>query len=443
MTTLEDRMQQSPALVGAILNPNVSNRQIGREFGIDESVIRRWRQRNIVDPEPMRSVPNAQDSPTVQWLPGLDLSRDRGEARTLPAPVVEGVTPDDLELLALVGADAEKWEVVGRKESRWQNAGGEWLSAHKLELGRRGAQNGDLSVAQISDILGDYTWDGKSVEEYLGQTTHRNGIFVVPIADLQAGKIDGGGTAALVDRFGRIVQEIRERIEHELGADVIIIPVLGDCIEGLVSQGGKLVSRLDISVTEQVRVYRRLLTHIIAELAPYAKRVIVPVLPGNHDETYRLVQQPVTDSWAIEGASAVSDAMSDNPKYHHVKFLFPADEELVITMNVGGQEKPFVIGFTHGHLAKAPNSVEAWWGKQAFGRQHAGDADILFSGHFHHLRVEQMGSARTWIQAPALDGGSDWYRRSDGSDCPAGMISLWITPHQGIGWEGLTVHTGE
>ena len=434
MATLEERMEDNVLLRMRVLDPLTPNRAIEREFGIDESIVRRWRHRNIVGPNPMgNDQPTAK---TVQWQPGLDLSTNRGEARTLPVPVAEATVPEDLVLLESVGADPDKWEITGRKESRWQNAGGEWLCAHKLELGRRGAQTGDLSVAQISEILNDYTFSAY-------RTYHGNGVFVVPIADLQAGKIDGGGTAALVDRFGRIVQEVRGRLEREGGCDLLVIPVLGDCIEGLVSQGGKLVTRLDISVTEQVRVYRRLLTHIIAELAPYATRVVVPVLPGNHDETYRIVDTPVTDSWAIEGASAVADAMEFNQKYQHVSFIFPASEELVVTLNVGTQEKPFVLGFTHGHLAKAPNSVEAWWGKQAFGKQHAGSADILFSGHFHHLRVEQMGSDRVWIQAPALDGGSDWFRRSDGKDTPAGMLSMWITPGQGIGWEGLTIHTGE
>lgn len=443
MATLEERMAQDVMLASKVMNMTIPNRALGREYGIDESVIRRWRQRNIVNPEPMESFRSEKSGQTVQWFPGLDLSQERGEARTLPVPFVEGTAPDDMELLVSVGADPEKWEVVGRKESRWQSASGEWLSAHKLELGRRGAKDGNLSTEQISYILQDYA--GKSVEAYLGhgKERHSNGVFVVPIADLQAGKIDGGGTAALVDRFGRVVQEIRDKIERAGGASLIVIPVLGDCIEGLVSQGGKLVARLDISITEQVRVYRRLLTHIVAELAPYGDRVIVPVLPGNHDETYRVVQQPVTDSWAIEGASAVADAMAGNPRFKHVEFVFPEDEELVITLNVGTKDKPFVLGFTHGHLAKSPNSIEAWWGKQAFGKQQAGDASILFTGHFHHLRVEQMGSDRTWIQAPALEGASDWFRRSDGTSCPAGMISMWVTPGQGIGWEGLTVHTGE
>lgn len=441
MPTLDERMLGDSRLARMVANLNVPNRAVAREFDIDESVVRRWRQRNIVDPEPQTARPMPQAGHTVQWLPGLDLSSDRGEARTLPEPVVDGVTPDDLELLAKVGADPDIWEVAGRKESRWQNAGGEWLSAHKLELRRRGTATGDLSVAQLSAILDEYA-GREQLPNWDSGETHANGVFVVPIADLQAGKIDGGGTAALVDRFGRIVQEVRERLIREGNADLLIIPVLGDCIEGIVAMGGKLVTRLDISVTEQVRVYRRLLAHIIGELSPYASRVIVPVIPGNHDETTRQVDTPVTDSWAIEGASAVADAMADNPKYQHVSFVFPADEELAITLNVGGNDKPFILGFTHGHQAKAPNSVEAWWGKQAFGRQHVGDSDILFTGHFHHLRTEQMGY-RTWIQAPALDGGSDWYKRSGGFDSPAGMISMWITPGQGIGWEGLTVHTGQ
>lgn len=436
MATLEERMAENPMLDAMVRDTGMSNRRVGTVFGIDESVIRRWRHRNIVAPGPMLADEIETLGQTAQWTPGLDLSDDRGQARTLPAPVVEGTTPEDRELLESVGADPEVWEITGRKESRWQSASGEWLYAHKLELGRRGAQTGDLSVEQISSILADYQSSGY-------QTYHGNGIFVVPIADIQAGKQDGGGTAALVDRFGRIVQEVRGRLEREDGCDLLLIPVLGDCIEGMVHMGGKLALQLDISVTEQVRVYRRLLTHVIAELAPYANRVIVPVLPGNHDETTRVLTTSVNDSWAIEGASAVADAMADNPKYEHVQFVFPEPEELVITLNVGTKDKPFVLGFTHGHLAKTTNGVEAWWGKQAFGKQQAGDAVMLFSGHFHHLRVEQMGTDRCWIQAPALDGGSDWFRRQAGVNAPAGMISLWITPGQGIGWEGLTVHTGE
>jgi hypothetical protein len=293
---IEDRIRQDPFLSVAINTTGISNREIGRQFNIDESVVRRWRNRNIVSPQTANHKPLTQEAGTSQWVAGIDLSTDRGEARTLPVPVVDGAKPvEDKELLEKVGVDPAKWEIASRKESRWQNAGGEWLSAHKVEVRRRGSMTGDLSVEQMTEILSEYdkraSWHSVS-----GSATHANGIFVVPISDLQAGKVDGGGTAALVDRFGRMIQAVRDRLIREGSAQTLIIPVLGDCIEGLVSQGGKLVTRLDISVTEQVRVYRRLLIHAVAELSPHAKRVLVVVLPGNHDETYRVVSTPTHDS---------------------------------------------------------------------------------------------------------------------------------------------------
>jgi hypothetical protein len=435
LTTLDERMAENPHLASMVLDASTSNREVARTYDIDESIVRRWRHRNIVCAGPMAHKAIPQNGQTVEWSPGLDLSVPRAETKTLPAPVVAGVSPSDVELLEDVGADPEQWQIASRNESRWQGSSGEWLSSHKLTLERRRV-SGELTVEQLSEILGEYSG-------YSGfKAWYGDGVFVVPISDLQAGKQDGGGTAALVDRFGSIVQRVRERLEDEDGCDLLVIPVLGDCIEGIVAMGGKLAMQLDISVTEQVRVYRRLLMHIVAELAPFASRVIVPVLPGNHDETYRQLTMPTHDSWAIEGASAVADAMADNPKYSHVSFVFPESEELVITLNVGTKDKPFVLAFTHGHLVKAPNNMDAWWSKQAFGKQQAGDADLLFTGHFHHLRVEQMGTGRTWIQVPALDGGSDWYRRQSGVDTPAGIISMRVTPGRGLGWEGMTVHTG-
>ena len=66
---------------------------------------------------------------------------------------------------------------------------------------------------------------------------------------------------------------------------------------------------------------------------------------------------------------------------------------------------------------------------------------MLVSAHFHHLRVEHTGGSRTWLQIPALDGGSPWYRRRTGEDAPTGLVSVELTPGAGQGWKGLTVHS--
>lgn len=438
MATLDVLAGNDPELRARLLDLSTSNRELARQIGVDEKTIRRWRRKRLQNPQSVSSPQPKHVNGVAQWVPGMDLGPDDGEVRSIPRVVGDGVDePLDADLMRELGVDPEQWEIIARRESRWQQLGdGPFLRAYRISVRRRGSRTGDLSVEAMNEILAaayGHTWrrDPEAGD---------NRIFVVPVGDLQVGKVDGGGTAALIDRFAIMTEQVRMRLLDAGGAHRVVLPWLGDCIEGLVSQGGRLATRLDVSVTEQVRIYRRLMLHQIAALAPLADHLIVPVLPGNHDETYRMTAQPVTDSWAIEGASAVQDALTLAGCYPGVSFLYPEDEELVVTLNVGTDEKPYVLGFTHGHLAKTPNGALDWWGSQAFGRQHGGSADILFTGHFHHLRVEGAGGGRTWIQIPALDGGSDWYRRSKGTDEPAGMVSMWVTPGQGNGWSGLQVH---
>lgn len=437
MPTIDQAASSDPKFMSLLADLNISNREIARQTGFNESSIRRWRARQQQAPYATASVAPTFKNGTAQWVPGIDLGQTDGEIRTLPHIVRDNVPePADVELMEEMGIDPEQWEIVARRESRWQSKeGGDFLKAHKLSVRRRSAATGDLSVETMNEILTNYHGTGTLIPE-------NDSVFVVPVGDLQVGKVDGGGTPALIERFARLTDEASMRLVKEGGARRLVLPWLGDCIEGIVSQHGKLATRLDVSVTEQVRIYRRLMLHQIASFAPHADHVIIPVLPGNHDETSRQFSATSTlDSWAIEGASAVEDALRLSGKFPNVTFVYPQEEELALTVNVGTDENPFTLGFTHGHLASSPAKTLDWWRDQSHGRQVVGQADILFTGHFHHLRVEATGGGRTWIQIPALDGGSDWFRRSKGVDEPAGMMSLRVTPGEGIGWEGLTVHS--
>jgi hypothetical protein len=356
------------------------------------------------------------------WTPTYEVSDDEGEVRSVPHMVTGDAEPLDAEMLTEVGLDADVWEVVSRRESRWQRHDGAWLQAFRLTVRRRGAGASDLTVDQMSEILRGYQSEPRAA----GTT---GGTMLVGVADLQAGKLDNSGSAGLVERFGRLTEDIRQHMEARgPKLDRLILAWAGDCIEGVVAQRGRLATRLDLSVTEQVRLYRRLALHQIATLAPLANEVLVATVPGNHDETYRAVDMGVNDSWAIEGMSAVSDALAlGGDKYNHVKFLFPEHERLDVTFNAGSAAHPYIIGLTHGHLASSPNGEINWWKGQAHAEQPIGRAQLLLTGHFHHVRVEDTGVRKTWIQLPALDGGSAWFLRKKGEDCTAGMATLDIT----------------
>jgi hypothetical protein len=136
-----------------------------------------------------------------------------------------------------------------------------------------------------------------------------------------------------------------------------------------------------------------------------------------------------TDSFALDAASAVADALADHPDYKHISFTFPKYDTLTVTLDMAGT----VVGLAHGHQFRG-KPVD-WWMKQSHGMQDIGDATLLLSGHLHHLRVEQSG-AKTFIQSPALDGGSTWFQNSSGQAAPAGMLTLTVG---GGGWSDLLI----
>lgn len=252
--------------------------------------------------------------------------------------------------------------------------------------------------------------------------------FVIAPGDLQLGKIDGGGSPAIVARFQEKIYAAVERLKQlrKSGASVgqIVLALLGDCIEGYSSQGGRLAKRTDLSLTEMVRVYRRLVLWAIKLLAPLCDRLVVVAIPGNHDEAVRLGNEMATsydDSWAIEGVVAVQDGIEQHagPEFDHVAFAYPGRDELTVTLDVCGT----IVGFAHGHQFKG--GWEKWWASQAHGCQPIGDSTLLLAGHLHHLIVTQPGS-KSFIQVPAMDGGSVWWKHRTGQDSPPGLVTLVV-----------------
>jgi predicted phosphodiesterase len=122
----------------------------------------------------------------------------------------------------------------------------------------------------------------------------------------------------------------------------------------------------------------------------------------------------------------VAEIFAANPDaYSHIKFAIPSDE-LSLTVEVQGK----IIGITHGHLARSSGGVEAklkqWISGQALGRQPIGDCDILVTGHYHTMKLADWGGVK-WLQAPALDGGSVWWRQSTGENADAGVLTFVVS----------------
>lgn len=264
--------------------------------------------------------------------------------------------------------------------------------------------------------------------------TQRTGTatFVFAFGDTQWGKPDGDGSTGTVERWyatlDRALTRYKALRKRGLAGPVLLL-VAGDCLEGTTSQGGRLVGRLDLTLTEQLRVYRRTLADAVTEFASL-DRTHVAVVPGNHDEVLRIGDKMASrydDSWAIEGASQVADVIK--AKGYDVGWTFPGIDGMHLTVDASGTR----VGLLHGHQTRG--KIQAWLANKAMDRDAIGTADVCVSGHYHHLRLEQMGPT-THMQVGALDGGSTWFNHVGGLSAPPAAITF-IT--EGGQWNGLEV----
>lgn len=358
------------------------------------------------------------------WQPRSDI--DDQEGGYIVSQPSEATTPaSHTEILSTFGYDPEEWVVVSSRSSRWEKANGDLAVSQRINVLPKSSVPVQVGAAEdmeeILERMANWRPDTNAPTRRTG-----GGSFVAPIGDQQIGKSEGGGTEGTIERSLLEYQRgfLRfKKLDSEIGFGEVVIPQLGDCIEGFNSQGGAHVMRTDLGLTSMVRVYRRLLQKQIEMYIGHVDKIKVPVVPGNHDEAHRINNKMATtstDSWAVDAASALLDAFSMNPELDgRIEFFFPEEDHLTITIESSGT----VIGMAHGHQFGA--KPLDWWNRQSGLRSNIGDADILLSGHLHHLHVQDHSGGRTFLQVPALDGGSNWFKHTKGSDSPSRAVTFW------------------
>lgn len=245
--------------------------------------------------------------------------------------------------------------------------------------------------------------------------------LVVVTSDTQLGD---GRTGDVVERFARLTARALEttaELLHEYRITDVVLAWTGDCIQGTVTSAP--AARNDLSLVEMLRVYRRLMLHQVTAFADMLP-VQVVVVPGNHDQVARQGRAevyPSDQSWAVEGAVQVADALQVAGRYEHVTFTLPRPGHSTVTIDVDGT----VIGFAHGHQWRGPASgIHKWWAAQSHGRTGIGAADVLVTGHRHHFFAEVAGANRLALVAPALVAGDDYWRDSHGDESAPGLLGF-------------------
>ena len=277
------------------------------------------------------------------------------------------------------------------------------------------------------------------------QTIKGKSSMIVCLSDWQMGKRDGDGTKGIVARIEQMIPDVTARIKElrKSGVDLANLYVvgLGDIVEGCEGFYPMQEHSVEYDLRRQKMIARRLLVKSLKEWAPLFKNVVVACVPGNHGENRKNGKAFTTfgDNFDVAIFDEAAEIFQENPAYKHVKFVIP-ENDLWLTLDVSGT----IIGLAHGHQFRtggrySHQKAVAWLSGQAFGMTEMGDADILISGHFHHLFVVNEGK-RTLMQCPSVDGGSEWFENMTGKSSYAGTLTFSITPGKTqLQWDNLKV----
>jgi len=359
----------------------------------------------------------------AEWLPGVTWQGEEGTVTTQP---MEGDnSPDWSGVLRMWGLDPEHFQVV---EPVLFNVWGDTLGVLNRQWKGKVVRKGKQEVADIEALIAEIKkHKPRERKEMTGGAS-----LVVCASDWQVGKRDGDGLKGLVGRWLQAVDDVEFRIKElkKIGRpiDSITVLCLGDLVEGCDGHYDIQTFTVEVDRRDQVKIARRLLRDALIRWSKVVPNITVMAIGGNHGENRKNGKAFTTlnDNDDVALVESVAEIFQANPEaYGHIRFAIPT-EELSLTLEVNGK----IIGITHGHLARSAGSPEAklrrWIADQTLGRQSIGDCDILVSGHYHSFRLADWGGVK-WLQAPALDGGSVWWRQSKGEVAAVGVLTFLVT----------------
>jgi hypothetical protein len=372
--------------------------------------------------EPAKRVSVAPD-----FRPGITFDGSTGEAVT---PGYIGNEQNFDEFLRDAGMSPDEIDVIPPvRTSRWQRYDGEWLTSYRFTFRKK------TSGIDLPFLLAEAR--RKSKPTLLPKPEPK--CLVVMWSDLQVGKVDyRGNSQSLIERVELMQARLIDQVRREK-PERIIFADLGDTVENFSNAASmNQLQSNDLSIMEQVDLATTLAWQTLKMLAKYVADITYASVGSNHCQ-WRVNGQTVgkpTDDWGVFiGRQLARLAQeSDLP----MKFIEPQphDESLALDVFDDGFH---ILGMVHGHQAKRPDMVATWWRTQSFGGQPVSSANILIHGHWHHLRVTELGStprgtSRFLIMAPTMDNGSGWWRRVAGEDSVPGLATFIL--EQGVDFTG-------
>ena len=368
------------------------------------------------------------------FRPALEFDGAEGYAITPGVPA--GQVPDFEQFLLEQGFDPAEYEIVGSpRTSRWQKYDESWLTSYRFNFRK--------IVAETELNLPVTFRTARSNAKKLKTKANAEKALVVMLSDFQIGKVDSrGGHEQQLERIFASYERVEQLLKKERPAKVILAD-MGDIVEGFSNKADlQQIATNSMSLMNQVDVSVSLILDIIKRSVRYSDDVTYATVASNHCQNRvnkQAIGLPGQDDWGVFIAKQINRLGKEMSLPLQTLIPEPSDESLAFDVF---EDSFHVLGLWHGHQSARPEAVPSWWEKQAFGSQPVAAASIGLTGHFHHLRIQELGQhsnggSRYWIQGKTMDNGSSWFRLNQGSESQPGLTAFIL--EQGKHFTGSVV----
>lgn len=391
---------------------------------------------------------NTNGEPT--FFVRVDEVSGEGEGVTRSYP--RGTLKTQQDVILDFGLDPEEWAITSLERSFWEQS-------KRLE-------NGDRDTIQLEAIRAKFRAVPKNspnkirkdvkelikvVDSYVPMPAFSyaapegkpKASFVVLLADWQLGKSDSAddSTACTEERLGRCLDLALGRfldMASRYVVEEIFLLGLGDLVEGCTGFYAMQNFTVDLNAREQRKLAWRWAMKYVTAFSQFGIPVRLTGIAGNHGEN-RLNGKAFTefeDNDDLLMLDACSDVVAANSYLSGIVTVEHPTDPLCHNIKISGVDVGIVHGHQFGGGANASAKASKWWEHQIFGRTAVQNSKLLFSGHFHHLSILECSEMRTHIQAPAMDGGSRWFKAHSGVSSQAGLFTTMVG--EGISPLGFT-----
>jgi hypothetical protein len=355
---------------------------------------------------------------------------DSGKGEGATGPVRVKIT-DHRQLLELAGFDPDNFRIVGRI-AQWTKTHHDREDTYSFFFQTEIIRDEEDAI----DLPALYA-EAKRKPRSPIRGTADSRVTVVALSDVQAGKVDHrGGTPELIDRLAGMRERLAAHLKTRKPSATVLAEV-GDLFEGFESGGNPMFTN-DLSLSQQMDLAGTELYRFIEVMQRHG-RVDVVAIPSNHTQWRSGKQQlgRAGDDLGLfvhkQTRKVVEAAGID------AHWTFPGDYDESVVIDILGTG----LGVVHGNQFSPGRAVD-WWQKQQHGGMPTARADILLTGHYHHLTVlpsgrnPNTGRQKWWLQACTTDNGSAWFRNVGAGDSDAGLLVFDIT-EDGFDLSSLTV----